>query len=423
MPDDIAAAFAAGNKRGASAYLMAAPAAHELGKQMVREASEPQEYLAAAEQLGFAYQVAQRHGFTYMGEQFDILDVLGSIYTRYPSTDSDIASIRASKLMRQAARGFVGIGEMRAAAVPYTNAAVALMEKSDISENEFRIIKALLDFGFENKKPETIDWGYSEAALGMYYSEMRAESRPERIANLQKSSEALNRAVNIFTQHGEVVSVTSQTMISKVEKDLYWEKRAQRIADVLLEHVTELPLSAQRWAEDMPNMMADNIMDNPAVYGFATPPDWLSEIINAPPTDEDLQKLRAARDRLIDAADNDTASDYTALLECRWQAAEIDLVLLPLKEAYQKWLTLITDYADYFTPEQYIRRGSRVIGMAQHAGEQPPVDLLQNIADAFGKITVQRDRSRLETFLRKNPALMRFVACELCEHGQWDTAQ
>ena len=256
----------------------------------------------------------------------------------------------------------------------------------------------------------------------MYYSEIRTESRLERIANLQKSSEAHNRALKIFAQHGEIVSVTSRTMISKVEKDLYWEKRAQRIADVFLEHVTELPLSAQRWAADMPNMMASNIMDNPAVYGFATAPDWLSEIINAPPSDEDAKKLRVARDRLIDAATNDTGSDYTALLECRWQAAEIDLVLLPLKEAYHNWLALITTYAGDFTPEQYIRRGSRVIGMAQHAGERPPVDLLQNIADAFGKITVQRDRSRLETFLCNNPALMRFVACELCEHGQWDSA-
>ena len=140
MPDDIAAAFDAGKKRGAGAYVMAAPAAHELGKQMVREASEPQEYLAAAEQLGFAYQIAQKHAFMFMAEQFDILDVLGSIYARYPSTDSDMASIQGSKLMRQAARGFIRIGEMRAAAVPFTNAAVALMEKSDITDNEFRII-------------------------------------------------------------------------------------------------------------------------------------------------------------------------------------------------------------------------------------------------------------------------------------------
>src|SRR5207245_5567304 len=72
--------------------------------------------------------------------------------------------------------------------------------------------------------------------------------------------------------------------------------------------------------------------------------------------------------------------------------------------------------------EQYIRRGSRIIGLAQRAGEQPPVELLLNIADAFGKITTQREKDRLEAFLRGNSALMRFVACELCEHGMWDSA-
>ena len=78
MPDEIVTAFEAGERRGANASVFEAPPAHELGKRMVREAREPQDYLAAAEQLGFAYQIAANYGFT--GEQFDILDVMGSIY-------------------------------------------------------------------------------------------------------------------------------------------------------------------------------------------------------------------------------------------------------------------------------------------------------------------------------------------------------
>jgi CHAT domain len=421
MSDYVAAAFEAGIERGVRASMIDALPAHERVKQMVREASEPQDHLAAAEQLGFAYQIAQKH--EYMGEQFDILDVLGSIYAHYPSSiDSDMASIQASKLMRRAARGFVSIGDMPRAAIALTNAAVALMEKSDISDSEFTMIKKFLDFGFQHKRPGTVDWGYSEAALGMYYAELRTGSRSERIANLQKSSEAHGRALEIFARYGEVVSVTAQTMVSKVERDLYRERRAQRIADTFLEHVTELPESAQRWAPDMPNMMAENIMTNPAVYGFETAPDWLSEIINAPPSNEDTEMLQTARDRLVDAIANDAGSDYTALLECRWQAAEIDWNLLPAGEAYQDFLTLITTYAGDFSPEQFIRRGSRVIGMARYVGEQPPVQLLLDIAAAFGRISEHRDAKRLEVFLRKNPAHMRFVACELCGHGLWDDA-
>lgn len=435
MSDDVAAAFAAGIERGVSGSMIEAPPAHELGKKMVRQASAPQDYLAAAEQLGFSYQLAQnaqrfdlsnlgaafeKRG--YMSAQFDALDVLGSIYARYPSIDGDMASIQASKLMKRAARGYISIGEMRSAAISYTNAAVALMEKADIADREFKQIKGLLDFSFQYKQPDTVDWGYSEAALGMYFAELQSASRAERIANLQKSKEANNRAMKIFEARGEFVSVASQSIISRVERNLFRQRRSERVAETLLEHIADLPVAAQRWAPKIPGMIADNIRTNPAIYGFDTVPTWLLEIMDSPPSDKDAEMLRTARDRLIDAVENDSGSDYTALLDCRWQAAEIDLDLLPAGEAYQKFLTLITTYAGDFSPEQFIRRGSRVIGMARYVGEQAPIQLLLDIAAAFGRITEQRDAKRLEVFLRKSPAHMRFVACELCEHGLWDDA-
>jgi hypothetical protein len=420
MPDDIVSAFEAGKKRGASASAFEAPPAHELGKRMVREASQSQDYLAAAEQLGFAYQIAQNYGFE--GEQYDILDVIGSIYARYPSIDADLASVEASKWMRRAGRGFVDIGEMNSAAIAFTNAAVALMERSEISDREFKAIKNYIDFGFKHKQPGTLDWGYSEAALGMYFAELRSASRAERVANLQASKEAYARAMKIFAACGEAVSVASHSMISRVERDLHRERRNEKVAERLLEHIADLPVAAQRWAPEIPNMIADNIRSNPAIYGFESVPTWLSEVLDCPPSDEDAEILRAARDRLITAVENDPGSDYTALLDCRWQAAEIDVDLLPASEAYQNMLTLITTYANDFTPEQFIRRGSRVTGMARYVGEHPPVELLLDIAAAFGKVSEQRDAKRLEVFLRKNPAQMRFVACDLCEHGLWDSA-
>jgi hypothetical protein len=420
MPDEIVTAFEAGKRRGASASVFDAPPAHERAKQMVREAREPQDYLAAAEQLGFAYQIAENCGFT--GDQFDILDVMGSIYTRFPSIDTDVASIEASKWMRRAGRGFVQMGEMRSAAIPYTNAAVALMEKSSISESEFKRIKQLIDFGFNHKQPDTVDWGYSEAALGMYYARLKFTSKSDRIANLEASKEAHDRAMEIFEARGEVVSVASRSMISRVERNLYRERLNQKIADALIDHIADLPVAAQRWAPEIPNMIADSIRRNPASYGFDTVPNWLSELTDSPPSDEDADMLRAARDRLVSAVENDVGSDYTALLDCRWQAAEIDVDLLPAGEAYQNMLDLITAYASDFTPEQFIRRGSYVTGMARYVGEQPPVDFLLAIADAFGRISGQRDAKRLEVFLRENPAHMRFVACDLCEHGLWDSA-
>jgi hypothetical protein len=420
MPDEIISAFEAGKRRGASASVFEAPPAHELGKQMVREASEPDDYLAAAEQLGFAYQIAVNYDFK--GEQFDILDVMGSVYARHPSIDADVARIEASKWMRNAGRGFVSIGEMGSAAIPFTNAAVALMEKSDITDREFKLIKYFIDFGFKNKQPDTVDWGYSEAALGMYYAELRSASQTERIANLQASKEAHDRAMKIFEARGEIVSIASQSMISQVERNLFRERRNEKIADALIGHIAELPDAAQRWAPEIPNMIADSIRKNPAIYGFDTVPSWLLELTDSPPSDEDAHMLRSARDRLIRAIENDEASGYTAILECRWQAAEIDVDLLSAGEAYQILLNLITTYASDFTPEQFIRRGSQVTTMARYIGEQPPVDLLLGIADAFGRISRQRDATRLEVFLRKNPAHMRFVACDLCEHGLWDSA-
>lgn len=169
-------------------------------------------------------------------------------------------------------------------------------------------------------------------------------------------------------------------------------------------------------------MIANNIGTNPATYGFDSVPNWVLEITDSPPSDEDAEMLRTARDRLINAVENDSGSDYTALLDCRWQAAEIDLNLLSVDKAYQNFLTLITTCAGDFSPEQFIRRGSRVIGMARYVGEQPPIQLLLDVAAAFGRISEQRDAKRLEVFLRKNPAHIRFVSCELCEHGLWDDA-
>jgi hypothetical protein len=435
MHDDIAAAFEAGRERGARGNMIAAPAAHELGKKMVREANSSQDYLAAAEQLGFSYQLAEtaiRAGLSapgaafdkrgYMGAQFDALDVLGSIYPRYPSIDGDMASIQGSKMMKRAARGYVEIGAMRSAAISYTNAAVALMEKDEVTGREFKQIKQLLDLSFQYKQPGTVDWGYLEAALGMYWAELGADSTSEYIVNLQKSKEANSRAIEIFEQHGEVVSIAAQSIVARVERNLYRTRKSEKVAKRLLEHIMDLPTAAQRWAPEIPNVIADNIGSNPATYGFDTVPAWLSEITDSPPSEADAETLQLARDRLLHAVKNDTSSDYTALLDCRWQAAEIDLDLLPAGQAYQNFLSLITTYADDFSPEEFIRRGSRIIRMARHVGENPPVQLLLDIAAAFERITEQRDAERLEVFLRKNPAHMRFVACELCEHGLWDEA-
>lgn len=420
MSDEITDAFEAGIRRGVNANMLEAPFAHDRGKQMVREASAPEDYLAAAEQLGFAYRFAQKHNF--VGEQSDILDVLGSIYARHPSIDSDEAKVRASKAMRRAARGFVSIGEMRRAAIPLTNAAVSLLEKSDISGAEFSMIKRFLDFGFQHKLPDTVDWGYSEGALGMYYSRLPAISKSERIANLQKSKEANERALAIFAEHDEIVPVGSQAIMSEVERHLYRERRAQKVADAILEHVSELPAPIQDIASNFPNMLANTIRSNPAAHGFEVVPEWLSGAIESAPTDEEVATLRAARNRAINAAESASGSDYIGILDCRWQAAEIGVDLLPADEAYNHILDVITTYADEFTPEEFIRRGSRVIGLAHRAGVQPPVDLLLKIAGAFGRIATQRDAKRLEIFLRKNPARMRFVACELCEHGLWENA-
>lgn len=121
----------------------------------------------------------------------------------------------------------------------------------------------------------------------------------------------------------------------------------------------------------MPNMIADSIRKNPTSYGYETVPDWLLELTDSSPAEEDADMLRAARDRLLLAVEGDNESDYTARLGCRWQAAEIDVNLLPAGEAYQNMLNLITDYASEFTPEQLIRRGSYVTGMARYVGEQP----------------------------------------------------
>jgi hypothetical protein len=196
--------------------------------------------------------------------------------------------------MRQAARGFIGMGDMRSAAIRLTNAAVALLEKSELSDSEMVQVKRFIDFGFEHKQPDTVDWGYSEATLGMYYSDLRTDSRSDRISNLQRSNEAHERALEIFARLNEVVSISAHTLVAKVAKELYREQRAQKTADVFLEHVTELPAAAQVWAADLPNMMAQGIMTNPAIYGFAAAPDWLSESVDAPPSPEDAAMLQAA---------------------------------------------------------------------------------------------------------------------------------
>lgn len=431
MNAEIEEAFLRGRARSGGGNLITLAQAHMHADHLAAQPEDNSTYLIAAEELGYAYGIANRaianNNFGVLEKlshiKYEIIETLGIMHTKFSTTDSDEASDSGAALLKKSAIGFIQTGDVNRAAIAYTNAAVALLEKSTITAKELAHIKAYIDFGLRYKRLDSIDWAYSQAALGMYYERLPSVDIDEQIRNMQLSREASIRALELFDAHDVSPSILALVSISRVERELFSAKRRQRRSQAVLAHLDELPEPVRETASIIPDSTADNIESNPAVFGFDDVPQWLSPRREDAPDAEDTAMLMAARQRLIKPNQQFAGeSDFRARLTCQFEAAEININLQSYSEAYAEFLKIVSMHGDDLKTEELIRRGLRTIGLAEHCGEVPPSNLLLQVADAFKRIGDKRDKKRLEIFLRRNPAKARFVACELCRHGLFDDA-
>lgn len=435
MNAEIEDAFFQGRARSGDGNLLTLAQALMRGGYLAGQPEDNSTYLTAAEDLGYAYGIAIRSNFPtitidnfgLLNElahiQSEIVETLGIIHTKFSTTDSDEASDSGVALLKRSAVGFMQVGDLIRAAIAYTNAAVALLEKSTITARELVHIKAYIDFGLRYKRLDSIDWAYSQAALGMYYERLPSASVDEQICNLQLSRQASMRALALFDSHEVSPSILALVSISRVERELFGTKRRQLRSQAVLEHLDELPEPVRETASIIPASTADNIESNPAIFGFHDVPQWLSPRREDPPDAEDTAMLIAARQRLVNPNQRTVGeTDFRARLTCQFEAAELNINLQSYSEAYAEFLEIVSVHGADLKTEELIRRGLRTIGLAERSGEVPPPSLLLQIADAFKRIGDKRDEKRLEIFLRQNPANARFVACELCSHGLYDDA-
>ncbi|MCV7224536.1 CHAT domain-containing protein [Mycolicibacterium komossense] len=435
MKSEVDQAFSAGRDRCGSGNALVLAQAHMYGQFLVDQAGTNADYLAAAEQLGYAFENAVRaisiqirSGDVYLEQellhiQSDILETTGFVQSKYLTEDSDSSFVAAANLMKKAGRGFIQVGDFRRASIAFTNAAEILLEKSTVDTAEISLIKKYIDIGFKYKEPGTVDWAYSEAVIGMYYERLADNGIGDKINHLELSRAASNRALGLFDEYDEYPSEPALLSISRTERELFHAKRRARRSQAVLGHIDELPEPVRQVAENDPGMVAGNIEVNPATFGFDEVPEWLSPKSEDPLDTEDVEMLLAARERLVSpkkprVSDSVNRSQLTRMFE----AAEISIDLQNRQEAYSEFSALLSEHGDILEPEQIIRRGMTAIGLAEHLGIVPPVPLLLQVADSFWNLIDKRDKNLIEIFLRNNPPLARFVACELCRHEMWDHA-
>ncbi|TQR85670.1 CHAT domain-containing protein [Mycobacterium hodleri] len=435
MESEVDKAFSAGRDRCLAGNALVLAQAHMYGQFLVDQADSNADYLAAAEQLGYAYENAVRaiavqvlsndvhlqHELSHI--QYDILETTGFVQSKFRTENSDDSFVAGAKLMKKAGRGFMQIGDLRRASIAYTNAAEILLEKSTVDTAELSMIKKFIDVGFQHKKPGSIDWAYSEAVIGMYYERLSDNGVGDKIAHLELSRAASNRALELFYLYDVRPSGPALLSISRTERELFHAKRRARRSKAVLTHIDELPEPVREVAITYPEMVANNIEVNPATFGFDGVPEWPSPKMEDPLDAEDAQMLLAARQRLVSPEKPRIGDSVNrSQLALMFEAAEISSDLQNRHEAYSEFVALLSKHGDILEPDQLIRRGIKAIGLAEHIDIVPPTSLLLQVAESFRNLVDKRDKNLVEIFLRKNPPLARFVACELCRHEMWDHA-
>ncbi len=377
-----------------------------------------QDLLKAAFKLGAAHRIAlARHDQATVAS---ILASLGWALSEYVTEDTDLAKTRAARLLQESAGQYRELGDMWRAAIEYTNAASALLDKRHIHDSDLRNAEAFLDFSFEHKEENSLDWGYSQFTAGRLGCQMSYRQHgADRVRALADAATEMLDGLKLLRTHQGDTPVGGIAELGRVVMELIGADQQAQIRALVLAHIDDLPASLYEKASNAPESIADLLRSNPVAIGVDQTPAWLdldASMSLSPQHITILDEVSRELERLLAVS-----SEGQQLAHGRWYQARIEFLLHRSRTTLQGLISALHGFDT--DPERYFGCAYFIIKNGQELFEpETEVPVLRAAVSAFNRVITALSRERLEPFLRSNPVQMRFIAGQMCEHGLWDEA-
>lgn len=410
-----------GNVRKVAAQ-MAAKDAHEKASALVRRATGNDDLLLAAEQLGFAHLVATLSD--QRGSALNALAVLGHAYARWSSTNGDAVRQAAHDQLCAVAEAYERLGDLRSAAIYRTNAATALLEKRTVTEVDVARADEHLAFSRQHKDPASVDWAYTEFSAGLCEVKRRAVTPLDYVANLQEARSHFDAALDLFAHHQVTVPATVFGEYAHLLATQIDAARDHRVAEAVLTHLDDLPAEIVPLATEDPVRFGEGIDRNPALMGFAEPPGWLTEAIDAPLDAATAADLAAAARRIDEALAQPGDTDRSGLQHAQWWLARVRWEVHKSADNLETLVAAAEAMRDEPDPQAFIERAVYACWDGRiHLGTAPPPALLGAIAHAYLRLIDNgTDDAQIASFIKTYDHQVRFIACSLADQALWDDA-
>lgn len=375
----------------------------------------------AVAELGYSHHVAIL--LNLKENQVVAITQLAMAHGRYMSPDTDLSKDLAAQYLIEASNYYVRTGNYRLAAIERTNAATIVLEKTQIKESDLSSSKGWLDFSLVHKKPGGVDWAYTEFTYGMHYCNRRASTVDTQIANLVRALDCATRAMVVFEEEKETVSVNSVSQYGTVQIKLVEARADSRLRDAVIENIDDIAFVLQDRAREDPLSVAGLIASNPASIGLSQTPEWFDTVAKQQLSPDELVELSRTKGLITNAlTENQPLSDFSALQTARWWEARIDWLVEKTDSNYSSLLAILDLDSTDFDPEERFKRALFLSYEGRQIGIRPSLRLLSATAEAFQRVVDHRHVARLEGFLQARPGQIRFVACSFCELYEWDKA-
>jgi hypothetical protein len=386
----------------------------------LKAARDETQFPRFAESFGFVLgisQMEQNEGNSALSKFF-----IATLLRQLKWEDVDITKTEGAELFYEVAGMYRRTGEVQNRAISLTNSALSLIEKHRPSSAEREVARRRLELGLSLRELYSEDWAFSKFNLGLYWSTTETTG-DDLIQDLTKAKSYINASMKIFGPESSDHLNVALGELARIEERLVSARVEIALADAVASHLDELPDRAQYTASTTPIILGFVLQSNPQSMGLAETPNWVTSAVESQPDVQSSHQIRMLLQRLRELPDGVEASGLTNPNSAAWYRARLEWILDKSLENYNCMVEALGTLSEDGDCELYFIRGMKLLESAQATSSaEISVQLLLSLSAAYSAVYSFRISARVESFLRNHPAEIRFVACELCEHGQFDDA-
>ncbi|MFQ6331600.1 CHAT domain-containing protein (plasmid) [Nocardia sp. CWNU-33] len=375
----------------------------------------------AALKLGMAFKLAS------IREDADLKALINSrmglIENAYQANDIDESKDAAVVCFEAAAAHYKETGQMTLAAICYTNAVNSILSKANIDDDELIKAAEYLDFSFENKTPDSVEWAYSLYAQGMMHVEVSVRPSMDRIDSLIKGSESYLQSIRLLRTHEHNFAVSAAGQLGRTLLELIEAMQHRRMGEAILDHASEFPAAVYPSNARAAESLVSVLESNPESLGFPGRPDWFNYTTMSGLDDTERSLLDSASMEIGFALADSNRSNWHEVRYAHWYRSRIRWAVHASEANYAELIAALGDFGGGINPSQYFNDASFIVQAGRYnLGKAAPLNVLRAAVNALQESLAVRSRTRKELVLRRQAAKARFIACELCEHGAWREA-